>query len=48
MIEDSFTILQEGDEITLVSGDSDYVPAIEKLTKRGIKVHVVFLATCRS
>ncbi|MGG4734652.1 NYN domain-containing protein [Leclercia adecarboxylata] len=42
MIEDSFTILQEGDEITLVSGDSDYVPAIEKLTKRGIKVHVVF------
>jgi len=28
--------------MTLVSGDSDYVPAIEKLKKRGIAVHVVF------
>jgi len=42
MIEDSFTILQPGDEVTLVSGDADYVPAIEKLKKRGIPVHVVF------
>ncbi|MCR3986018.1 NYN domain-containing protein [Aeromonas caviae] len=42
MIEDSFTILQPGDEVTLVSGDADYVPAIEKLKKRGIAVHVVF------
>lgn len=30
------------DEIALVAGDSDYVPAIEKLKKRGIPVHVVF------
>ncbi len=42
MIEDSYEILQPGDEITLVSGDSDYVPAIEKLKRRGIAVHVVF------
>lgn len=42
MIEDSFQLLQPGDEITLVAGDSDYVPAIEKLKLRGIAVHVVF------
>ncbi|PJI70861.1 MULTISPECIES: NYN domain-containing protein [Pseudomonas] len=42
MIEDSFLVLQPGDEMTLVAGDSDYVPAIEKLKKRGIAVHVVF------
>ena len=29
---------------TLVAGDGDYVPAIEKLKKRGITVHVVFWA----
>lgn len=44
MIEDSYEILQPGDEVTLVSGDSDYVPAIEKLKRRGIPVHVVFWA----
>ena len=43
MIEDSYELLTIGkDEITLVAGDSDYVPAIEKLTKRKIPVHVVF------
>ncbi|PBP46338.1 NYN domain-containing protein [Pseudomonas syringae] len=42
MIEDSFLLLQPGDEITLVAGDADYVPAIEKLKARGIAVHVVF------
>lgn len=42
MIEDSFMILQPGDEMTLVAGDADYVPAIEKLKRRGIAVHVVF------
>jgi uncharacterized LabA/DUF88 family protein len=43
MIEDSYEILKIGDdEMTLVAGDSDYVPAIEKLKKRGISVHVVF------
>lgn len=43
MIEDSYELLTIGvDEVTLVAGDSDYVPAIEKLKKRGIPVHVVF------
>jgi hypothetical protein len=43
MIEDSFQILTIGeDEVTLVAGDSDYVPAVEKLKKRNIPVHVVF------
>ena len=43
MIEDSYEILKIGeDEVALVSGDADYVPAIEKLKKRGIPVHVVF------
>jgi uncharacterized LabA/DUF88 family protein len=42
MIEDSYEILQAGDEVTLVAGDADYVPAIEKLKKRGIPVHIVF------
>ena len=43
MIEDSYEILEIGkDEVTLVSGDADYLPAIEKLKKRGIPVHVVF------
>jgi uncharacterized LabA/DUF88 family protein len=43
MIEDSYELFTVGeDEITLVSGDSDYVPAIEKLKKRRIPVDVVF------
>lgn len=43
MITDSYEILAAGsDEITLVAGDADYVPAIEKLRKRKIPVHVVF------
>jgi len=43
MIEDSYEIITIGkDEVTLVAGDSDYVPAIEKLRKRNIPVHVVF------
>lgn len=45
MMEDSFTILDpKADEMTLVAGDADYVPAIEKLRKRGIVFHVVFWA----
>ncbi|MFL6286538.1 MAG: NYN domain-containing protein, partial [Pyrinomonadaceae bacterium] len=30
------------DEVTLVAGDGDYVPTIEKLRKRGFEFHVVF------
>jgi hypothetical protein len=43
MMEDSYEIFSVGeDEITLVAGDADYVPAIEKLKRRGIPVNVVF------
>jgi uncharacterized LabA/DUF88 family protein len=43
MMEDSFTLVDpKTDEMTLVAGDADYVPAIEKLKNRGIAVHVVF------
>src|ERR1035441_9587894 len=43
MVGDSFELMTSGkDEITLVSGDADYVPAIEKLRKRGFEFHVVF------
>ncbi|NEX60172.1 NYN domain-containing protein [Noviherbaspirillum galbum] len=42
MIEDSYELMKAGDEITLVAGDADYVPAIEKLKRRGFPVHVVF------
>jgi uncharacterized LabA/DUF88 family protein len=43
MIEDSYEILTIAqDEMTLVAGDSDYVPAIEKLKRRNIPVHVAF------
>ena len=42
MIEDSYEIYQNGDEFTLAAGDGDYVPAIEKLRKRKIPVHLVF------
>lgn len=42
IIEDSYEALKPGGEITLVSGDADYVPEIEKLKKRGVSAHVVF------
>lgn len=43
MVQDSYEILKIGDdEVTLVAGDTDYVPGVEKLVKRGIPVHVVF------
>lgn len=43
MIEDSYELMKPArDEITLVAGDKDYVPAVEKLRKRGFTVHVVF------
>ena len=43
MIEDSYELMKaDRDEITLVAGDRDYAPAIEKLRKRGFAVRVVF------
>jgi hypothetical protein len=46
MIKDAFsgTIRAGVDEITLVSGDSDFVPAVETLRESGFRVDVVFWA----
>jgi len=43
MLTDAFTRLDMTvDEITLVAGDSDYVPTIAKLRDRGFTVNVMF------
>ncbi len=44
MIRDAFSgaIRPGKDEITLVAGDSDYVPAVELLRQAGQVVHVIF------
>ena len=43
MVADSYELMKPGeDEITLVAGDADYVPTIERLRARGFTVHVVF------
>jgi len=40
---DSYTrIDQVRDEVTLAAGDADYVPVVENLTGRGIRVYVLF------
>jgi uncharacterized LabA/DUF88 family protein len=43
MIADSYELVNaKEDEVTLVSGDKDLVPAVEKLRRRNIKIDVVF------
>jgi len=43
MIEHSYELAKpEEDDFTLVSGDTDYVPVIEKRRRRGFKVDVCF------
>ncbi len=42
IIQDSYEHMKNGDTVTIVSGDSDYVPAIEKLKERGFSVDVCF------
>ena len=43
IIEDSYEKMKAAeDEIILVAGDSDYVPMVEKLIKRGFSVKLVF------
>jgi uncharacterized LabA/DUF88 family protein len=43
IVADSFQRMQPGrDEVTLVSGDSDYVPTVENLRERGFEFHLVF------
>lgn len=43
IVSDSYEIMNPAnDEITLVAGDKDYVPTIERLRSRGFTFHVVF------
>ncbi len=43
VVSDSYELMKPGtDEITLVTGDADYVPTIDKLRKRGFQVDVCF------
>ncbi len=43
MMADSYEIVNpDSDEMILIAGDSDYVPAIEKIRKRGIRFVVCF------
>jgi len=43
IIADSYELMKpNADEITLVCGDQDLVPAVEKVRKRGFEVQVVF------
>lgn len=42
ILQDSYELMKSGDTVTIVSGDSDYVPAIEKLRARGFNVEVCF------
>lgn len=49
MVRDSYTRADKAkDTITLVAGDSDYVPAIELLTDDGFRVEVVFWSSASS
>lgn len=42
IMRDSYERMKPGDEVTLVAGDSDYVPVIEALKEREFKFDVAF------
>lgn len=42
MVRDAYTRAAKSDTITLVAGDSDYVPAVKLLVEDGFHVEVVF------
>ena len=43
IVADSYERMNpDSDEITLVAGDSDYVPTVEKMRARGFEFYVVF------
>lgn len=47
MVADAFELMTPGtDEVTLVCGDKDLVPAVERVKRRGLKVDVVFWDHC--
>lgn len=42
IVADSYELMKPGDEITLVARDTDYVPTVERVRKRGFKFTIVF------
>lgn len=49
MVRDAYTKVEKAkDTISLVAGDSDYVPAVELLTEDGFRVEVVFWSSASS
>jgi uncharacterized LabA/DUF88 family protein len=43
IVADSYELMDPAnDEITLVAGDSDYVPTVERMIRRGFKFYVIF------
>ncbi|WP_050570501.1 NYN domain-containing protein [Xanthomonas arboricola] len=42
MISDSFISYEAGDEVIIVAGDAEYLPAINRLKGRGVSVSVAF------
>ena len=42
IIQDMYEIAEKDDVFILITGDEDYVPAIERLHKRDFEVHVLF------
>jgi uncharacterized LabA/DUF88 family protein len=42
IVEDMFTIAEEGDIFIIMAGDADYVPVIDKLHTKNFEVHVLF------
>lgn len=48
MVRDAYTRAAKTDVITLVAGDSDYVPAVEMLVKDGFRVEVIFWSSASS
>jgi uncharacterized LabA/DUF88 family protein len=42
VVADSYELMKADDEITLVAGDADYVPTVQRVRKRGLKFTIVF------
>jgi uncharacterized LabA/DUF88 family protein len=48
IVSDSYELMStDRDEVTLVSGDADYVPTLQKLRGRGFQFDVIFGTTLR-
>lgn len=42
ILEDSYEYMKPGDELILVSGDTDHLPAIQSLARRGFPTRIAF------